>query len=111
MNKVRKVLAIVFLVVSSAWVMLAQDNGTLSQCDPLYECMYKYTIDGEIQETYSTVLQIGMVFTRFYDYTAYAVDSLSFVKDASVEEKNRLDEMRRTSMFYFGKISRQAPCL
>lgn len=101
MNRIRILIISVFLVVSSVFVMPAQDKGLLSQCEPLYECMYKYTIDCEIQETYSTVLQIGKDFTRFFDYTAYAVDSLSFAVGATEEEKARLEEMRRTSMFYF----------
>ena len=101
MNRIRKALTIIILFVSPVWVMFAQNDVMLSRCAPLYECIYKYTINGEVQETYSTVLQIGKDFTRFYDYTAYAVDSLSFVPGAPEEEKTRLVEICRTSMFYF----------
>jgi GLPGLI family protein len=100
MNR-RKTILIILLVVSRVCPGFAQDSGALLQCEPLYECFYRYDIHDEVQETYSTVLQIGKDFSRFYDYSAYAVDSLSHVAGASVEERNRLEEMRRTSMFYF----------
>lgn len=69
--------------------------------EAFYECVYNYTINGDVQETYTAVLQLGRSLTRFYDYTSYAVDSLSFVENASGEEKERLRGIRYTSMFYF----------
>ena len=101
MNQKRITTATFFLVLAAVWTASAQAGKSSLQCEPQYECLYKYVINSEVQETYSTVLQIGKDFTRFYDYTAYAVDSLSFVPGAPEEEKTRLVEICRTSMFYF----------
>ena len=79
----------------------AQNSSVESQCEPQYECVYSYTINGSVQETYTTVLQLGKEFCRFYDYTAYAVDSLSFVPDVSEEEISKYNDIRRTSLFFF----------
>lgn len=84
-----------------ASIAQAQDSDSHLQCAPMYECIYSYTINCEIQETYSTVLQIGKDFNRFYDYSAFAVDSLSYFSDAPKDEKDRLEERRLTSMYYF----------
>ena len=99
--KIQKAFLVILSSASCCCFGLAQDREAFLQCEPQYECIYRYDINNEIQETYSTVLQIGRDFTRFFDYTAYAVDSLSYVAGASTEEKEKLEERRRTSMFYF----------
>lgn len=93
-------LLFLFSLLFAPWAQ-AQNSDSRLQCDPLYECIYSYTINSEIQETYSTVLQIGKEFNRFYDYSAFAVDSLSFSPGASKDEKDKLEERRLTSMYYF----------
>ena len=85
----------------SALMVEAQDNGANLHSEPQYECIYSYIINSDVQETYSAVLQIGKEFTRFTDYTAYAVDSLSFSTSASDEEKAKFEEAKRLSMYYF----------
>lgn len=88
-------------LISVSLPIAAQDKMYTIMDEPLYECIYTYTINGEVQETYYTALQIGRQFTRFYDYSAYAVDSLSFMPDASEEEMGILTGRRQTAMFFF----------
>jgi GLPGLI family protein len=98
---VNKAILVFLCVLFLSFQGNAQNSSVESQCEPQYECVYSYTIKGGVQETYTTVLQIGKEFSRFYDYTAYAVDSLSFVPDVSEEEISMYNDLRRTSMFYF----------
>lgn len=79
----------------------AQEKSDTKTDEPLYECIYTYTINGRVQETYNTVLQIGRTFTRFYDYSAYAVDSLSFIPEASEKEMGILRGIRQTALYFF----------
>ena len=100
-GSVNKTILVFLCVLFLSFQGNAQNNSFASQCEPQYECVYSYTIKGGDQETYTTVLQIGKEFSRFYDYTAYTVDSLSFVPDVSEEEISMYNDLRRTSMFYF----------
>lgn len=95
-----KVLVSSFLVGILPLMGLSAPDESIKD-EALYECVYEYTISGDVQETYTAVLQIGRNLTRFYDYTLYAVDSLSFVENAPGEEKERLRGLRYTSMFFF----------
>lgn len=99
--KLQKIFLVILSLVSCCCSGFAQNRETSLQCEPQYECIYRYDINEEIRETYSAVLQIGRDFSRFLDYAAYTVDSLSFVAGASQEERNKLEERRNTSMYYF----------
>ena len=79
----------------------AKKPATYLRSEPLYECIYSFDINCNVHEVYSVVLQMGKDFNRFYDYSAYAVDSLSVSPDASADDVNRFEERRLTSMFYF----------
>lgn len=79
----------------------AKKPATYLRSEPLYECIYSFDINCDVHEVYSVVLQMGKDFNRFYDYTAFAVDSLSFSPDASADDVDQLEERRLTSMFYF----------
>ena len=98
---VNKAILVILCVLFLSFKGKAQKSSVESQCEPQYECLYSYSINGGIQETYTTILQIGKDFCRFYDYAAYVVDSLSFVPDVSEEVINEYIELRRTSMFFF----------
>lgn len=97
MGRILQLLASISLCVP----VVAQEKSYTKTDEPLYECIYAYTINGRVQETYNTVLQIGKTFTRFYDYSAYAVDSLSFIPDASEKEMGVLTGIRQTAMYFF----------
>ena len=86
MGRILQLLASISICVP----VVAQEKSYTKADEPLYECIYAYTINGRVQETYNTVLQIGRTFTRFYDYSAYAVDSLSFIPEASEKEMGTL---------------------
>ena len=98
---VQKTILVVLCVFLLSFRGYAQIGNIDSRCEPQYECIYSYIINEGIQETYTTVLQIGKEFCRFYDYTAYMVDSLSYVPDFSEEQMSKYTVLRRTSMFYF----------
>lgn len=97
----KKYTTVALIILGILPLMSVSGPDEFVQNDAIYECLYKYTINGDVQETYNTILQIGRYQTRFYDYTSYSVDSLSFAKDASSEEKERLSGLRYTSRFYF----------
>ena len=101
MKKTRITTACICLTLAITFSAYAQNKEAIRKSAPLYECIYSYTINCEVQEAYSIVLQIGKDFSSFYDYTAYAVDSLSAVPGVSEDEKKQLEERRITSMFYF----------
>ena len=89
--------------IAAFLVSMEQDKkpATYLRSEPLYECIYSFDINCDVHEVYSVVLQMGKDFNRFYDYSAYAVDSLSFSPDASADDVDQLEERRLTSMFYF----------
>ena len=94
MKKTGITTACICLTLATSLSAYAQNKEAIRKSAPLYECIYSYTINCEVQEAYSIVLQIGKDFSRFYDYTAYAVDSLSAVPGVSEDEKKQLEERR-----------------
>ena len=69
--------------------------------EPQYECIYSYKINAEVQESYSTILQIGKKLSKFEDYTLYALDSISFDTAAYEEEKFAVQKRHQSAMFCF----------
>ena len=66
-----------------------------AQSMSLYECIYQYDINGktakgDLSETYCCMLQIGEENSRFIDYAAFQLDSVSAIKgisDVTVQKK------------------------
>ena len=55
-----------------------------AQSMSLYECIYQYDINGktakgDLSETYCCMLQIGEENSRFIDYAAFQLDSVSAI--------------------------------
>lgn len=81
--------------------------GSKAQQAALYECIYKYDVQGKNKsgtsflETYHGILQIGTTIAKFFDYSSFGVDSLTCQEniDEKLLEQYKLREMKNE--YYF----------
>lgn len=77
-----------------------------------YECLYEYNVssqNGNVDK-YFTILQIGSSSARFVDYTQYEVDSVSFLKGASSEDKEKYNiQLMKNEMFFDQTVYQNSP--
>ena len=83
----------------------------------IFDCIYEYKIEGttkkgdKFSETYNTILQVGNEVAKFWDYTAFAYDSVAYiVKDAPQEiTKDYKNQMMRQVNFFETVIIQNYP--
>ncbi|MDE6342588.1 MAG: GLPGLI family protein [Muribaculaceae bacterium] len=74
----------------------------------LYECLYRYDMKGEsggkeISESSDCILLIGEDQSKFYDYSAYRLDSVSAIPGVSDDIVKKFNEEYMNSETYFGQ--------
>lgn len=66
-----------------------------------YDCLYEYKISVGLGETYTTALQIGENISKFSDYAAYCVDSISGLDVVDDAELMAAQKRAMSSVYYF----------
>lgn len=79
-----------------------------AQSMSLYECIYQYDINGktakgDLSETYCCMLQIGEENSRFIDYAAFQLDSVSAIKGISDETVQEFERRNLNAKHYFDR--------
>lgn len=74
----------------------------------LYECIYRYDMKGnsgdkEFSEASDCILLIGEDQSKFYDYTAFRLDSVSAIPGVSDDTVKKFNEEYMQSETYFGQ--------
>lgn len=91
-------------MILTAMILTAQT--ICAQSPSLYECIYQYDINGktdkgDLSETYSCILQIGEENSRFVDYSAFQLDSVSAISGVSDETVREYEKRDRNVENYF----------
>ena len=91
-------------IIATAILMAA---GTAYASSPaLYECIYRYDMKGnsgdkEFSETTDCILLIGEDQSKFYDYSAFRLDSVSALPGVADDKIKRFNEEHMKSETYF----------
>ncbi len=70
----------------------------------LFDCIYEYKIipSNGIEENYYTILQVGNNMSKFWDYSSFAYDSVTYVASATspeIQKKYKASELRQVYHF------------
>lgn len=92
-----------------AVAMIMATGTVFAQTETLYECIYNYRAnakdgDKDLSETTDCILQIGEDLSKFYDYAAYRLDSVSAIKNADEEKKKEIETEYQKADKYFEQL-------
>lgn len=96
-------------------IAILMATGTLhAQTPALYECIYEYNVNGTsdkgaLSEIYNCMLQIGENGSRFVDYAAYQLDSVSAIPGINTEILKEYEKKDMQASPYFDREIRYSP--
>lgn len=73
----------------------------------MFDCLYEYKVNTkdklsqDVVEIYNTILQVGNNSSKFWDYTAFLSDSVSYLNAASSKEMQKEAVFRKLRQKYF----------
>lgn len=81
-------------------------QAVYGQIPALYECIYRYEVNGktekgDLSQTFNCILQIGEENSRFVDYSAFQLDSVSAISGVSDETVKEYEKRDRNVENYF----------
>lgn len=87
---------------------LAAAPAVYAQNPALYECIYQYDVNGktekgDISDTFNCMLQIGEENSKFLDYAAFQLDSVSAIKGISDDVIKEYEERDMNAVPYFDR--------
>lgn len=94
---------------------LLMASGMLhAQTPTLYECIYEYDVNGTsdkgaLSERYNCILQIAEDESRFVDYNAYQLDSVSAIPGIGTETLKEYEKKEKAATPYFDRTIRYNP--
>ena len=87
-----------------------------AQTPAMYECIYEYEVNGTsdkdkgaLSEIYNCMLQIGENESRFVDYAAYQLDSVSAIPGINTETLKEYEKKDMQATPYFDREIRYSP--
>ena len=91
-------------------IALAAAPAGYAQNPALYECIYQYDVNGktekgDISDTFNCMLQIGEENSKFLDYAAFQLDSVSAIKGISDDVIKEYEERDMNAVPYFSNGS------
>ena len=93
-------------IIATAILMAA--GAAYASSPALYECIYRYDMKGEsgskeIAESSNCILLIGEDQSKFYDYSAFRLDSVSAIPGVADDTVKKFNEEYLGSETYFGQ--------
>lgn len=112
MKRIILISILVLSILASNAQQAYQSTLSKSKFEPIgystFDCLFEYQVstkdksDKPVVETYNTILQVGNDVAKFWDYTAFAADSVAYLAPkATSQQKEEFTKKMRRQLYFF----------